>query len=282
MHIAVFLWGFTGILGKGISISEYPLVIFRVLFTFIILGAILFKSGLLKQVSKKQVIQLMLIGCIIAIHWVAFYGSIKKASPTIALVCLSTSGIYTAILEPISFKRWPKWSEIGLSLLAVLGMAIIYKFETDFTLGIIFGLIAAVLSAIFTILNKKLINDIHPQVASFYEMVGGFLLLLILFPIYNYYFPQVSLWPNWKDLGLLLILAYFCTVIGQGLALTALKKISSFTAVLTVNLEPIYGIILAYIFYKDLDNLSRWFYYGIALIAISVLANTFMMLKKNK
>jgi drug/metabolite transporter (DMT)-like permease len=282
MHLAVFLWGFTGVLGKGISVSEYPLVTYRVLVTAVFLGGILWYHKLLGQVSKKQIIQLMLIGCIIAIHWVAFYGSIKKSSPTIALICLSTSSIYTAILEPILAKKWPNKMELFLSIVACIGMGIIYKFETAFTLGILFGLVAAMLSAVFTIMNKKLVSDMHPQVTSYYEMLGGIILLVVLFPLYHYYFPQTKFIPSVKDVGLLLILVYFCTILGQGLALSALQKISSFTAVLTVNLEPIYGICIAYLIYKDTADLSKGFYIGIILIAASVIANTLLMLRKSK
>jgi drug/metabolite transporter (DMT)-like permease len=274
MHLAVLLWGFTGVLGKAIKVAEYPLVTYRVLITAIILGAILWRAQLIKAVTKKQLIQLMLIGCIIAIHWVAFYGSIKKANITIALVCLSTASLYTALLEPLTQKQWPKLKELALSLLAIIGMAIIYKFETKYTLGIIFGLIAALLSSIFTILNKSLVRDVHPQVTSFYEMLGGLLLLILAAPLYHYYFPQSPIAPNLSDIGYLLLLAYFCTVLGQGLALSALQKISSFTAVLTVNLEPIYGIALAFIFYGEAADLSKGFYYGIGLITLSVVANT--------
>jgi drug/metabolite transporter (DMT)-like permease len=279
MHVAVFLWGFTGILGKAIAVSEYPLVVYRMLLTAAILFGILKFTKQFVVVTKNQFLELAGIGCIIALHWVAFYGSIKYSNICVAMVCLSTSGIYTALLEPFFFKRKIKLSEIIFSAIALLGMALIYKFETHYTKGIIFGLIAALLAAIFTLFNKNAVAKHSARLVAFYEIGSGSILLIILWPVYHYYFPQLHIIPSLPDWFYLLLLSYFCTVLGQSLALSALKIISSFTAVLTVNLEPVYGIALAFLFYHENKDLSKYFYFGIALIALSVLLHVWQSLK---
>jgi drug/metabolite transporter (DMT)-like permease len=280
MHVAVFLWGFTGILGKAICLSEYPLVVYRMLMTAGILFLILKFTKQFIIVTRNQFLELAGIGCIIALHWVAFYGSIKYSNICVAMVCLSTSGIYTALLEPFFLKRNIKPSEIVFSCIALIGMGLIYKFETQYTKGIIFGLISALLAAIFTLFNKNAVAKHSAQLVAFYEIGSGSILLLFLWPAYTYYFPQLHNIPSAPDLFYLFLLSFFCTVLGQSLALSALKKISSFTAVLTVNLEPIYGIALAFLFYHENKDLSKYFYFGIALIALSVVMHIWDSMRK--
>jgi drug/metabolite transporter (DMT)-like permease len=282
MHLAVFLWGFTGILGKKIQLGEYPLVYYRMVLTSIILFIILKLVKEFSMPTRKQFLQLAGVGCIIAIHWVAFYGSIKYSNICVAMVCLSTSGIYIALLEPIFYKTKIKPNEILFSCVALLGMAFIYKFETQYTKGILFGLFSALLAAVFTLLNKKIVSQHPARLVAFYEISSGSFLLLLLWPLYIYYFPQIDSIPDLSDIFYLLLLSFFCTVLGQSLALSALKKLSSFTVVLTVNLEPVYGIILAFLFYHENKDLSQYFYIGIALIALSVGLHVWSMYRENK
>ena len=280
LHLAVFLWGFTGVLGRVIALDEYALVCYRMAITALILFGILYYKKQWRWIGWVECRRLVLIGCIIGIHWVAFYGSIKKANASIALICLSTASMYTAILEPIFTKRKLQIVELFTSSLAFLGMALIYKFESKFVLGITFGLIAAMLSAVFTMLNKKVVTNYNSQLMLFYEIGGGVGFVMLFFPIYNYFFPQHRIVPDALDIGWLLVLSYFCTVLAQNLALKSLQKLSTFTVVLSVNLEPVYGIALAFLFYKEGKDLSNGFYYGIALIALSVLLHTLWMNKK--
>lgn len=277
LHLAVFLWGFTGVLGRVIALDEYALVCYRMAITASILFGILNYKKQWRWIGWAECRRLVLIGCIIGIHWVAFYGSIKKANASIALICLSTASMYTAILEPIFTKRKLQIVELLSSCLAFLGMALIYKFESKFVLGITFGLIAAMLSAVFTMLNKKVVTNYNSQLMLFYEIGGGVGFVILFYPIYNYFFPQHRLLPDTQDIGWLLVLSYFCTVLAQNLALKSLQKLSTFTVVLSVNLEPVYGIALAFLFYKEGKDLSEGFYYGIALIALSVLLHTLWM-----
>ncbi len=282
LHTAVFLWGFTGVLGVAISVNEYALVVYRIFLTCVILFGLLIYKKQWKKLPFSQLKNIMIIGCLIAIHWVAFYGSIKKANASIALICLSTSSIYTAVLEPLFSSK--KWSllEVVCSLLAIAGMCCIYTFETKYSVGILFGLVAAFLSAIFTILNKKVVNNQPVQLLVFYELATGFLLLLLLAPLYNSFFPQVHILPKKMDYVWLLFLSYFCTVLGQSLALKSLQKLSSFTVVLAVNLEPVYGIALAFLIYDEQKDFGIGFYIGIAIIAASVLLHSVVAYRQRK
>lgn len=280
MHLAVFLWGFTGVLGRAIELSEFPLVWYRTLMTSVILLAILLYRKEFQKISKKEILRFMGIGSVIAIHWVAFYGSIKYANASIALTCLATAGIFTALLEPIILKTKFNYLELLVGMVAFVGMYFIYKFEVGYTTGIILGVAASFLSSFFTILNKKIVVGYPARTVAFYEIGSGFLFLSLLLPFYLYFFPQVNFQPSLPDLGWLFVLSLCCTVWGQSLALSALKHISSFTAVLMVNLEPVYGIVLAIIFYKENKDLGMGFYIGITLIALSVGIHTLSMMRK--
>jgi drug/metabolite transporter (DMT)-like permease len=280
MHLATFLWGFTGVLGKAINLGEYYLVLYRMVLTAAILFGILVYKKMFQPIKGKALWKLVGIGAIISVHWLAFYGSIKYANASIALVCLSTSGIYTALLEPLIFKRKPAAQEIMLSLIAIAGMALIYRFETHYTLGIIFGLVSALLASVFSVFNKTVVNEHEPRHMAMYEIGTGALVLLLVGPLYTKIFPQFNALPDLRDLFYLSLLSYFCTVLGQSLALSALKKLSTFTAVLTVNLEPVYGIALAFLIYKENKGLTQYFYLGIAVIAASVLLQMYLM-KRN-
>jgi drug/metabolite transporter (DMT)-like permease len=282
MHIAVFLWGFTGVLGRAITLQEYPLVWYRTLITALIFVVILVYRKEWKPISRKDLFRFMGIGSVIAIHWVAFYGSIKYANASIALTCLATAGIFTALFEPLVLKSKFNVKELIIGFIALAGMYSIYHFEVKYAFGIMLGIFASMLSALFTIMNKKIVNNFPSRLVAFYEIGSGFLFLTLLLPIYMYVQPEVSFIPSNMDWLWLWILSLCCTVWGQSLALSALKKLSSFTTVLMVNLEPVYGIILAMIIYHENKDLGAGFYIGIFLIAASVALHTFLMYRERK
>ena len=280
MHLAVFLWGFTGVLGRAIELQEFPLVWYRTLLTSLIFFVIIFYRKEFRKLEPKVILRFMGIGAIIAIHWVAFYGSIKYANASIALTCLSTAGIFTALLEPVLLRVKFNYKELFIGFIALVGMYCIYRFEIGYATGIILGIVASLLSSIFTILNKKMVGDYPSRMVAFYEIGAGFLFLTLLLPLYHYFFPHTSFIPSKMDWVWLFILSLCCTVWGQSLALSALKKLSSFTTVLMVNLEPVYGIILAILIYQENKDLGWGFYIGITLIAMSVGLHTLSMMRK--
>ncbi len=283
MHIAVFLWGFTGVLGRAITLQEYPLVWYRTLITALIFIVILLYRKEFIRISGRELLRFMGIGTIIAIHWVAFYGSIKYANASIALTCLATAGIFTALFEPLFFKSKFNIREMIIGVVALVGMYSIYHFEIQYAFGIMLGIFASVLSSVFTILNKKIVNNYPSRLVAFYEIGSGFLFLTLLLPAYMYLQPEVSFTPTGTDWLWLWVLSLCCTVWGQSLALSALKKLSSFTTVLMVNLEPVYGIVLAMIIYNENKDLGLGFYLGIILIASSVALHTlFIFLEKKR
>ena len=270
LHIAVFLAGFTAILGKLITLNEGLLVWFRLLITVVTLGAILYFRKQLLRIPFKDVLKIFGVGVIVAIHWVTFYGSVKYANVSVALVCFSASGFFTAFFEPLFFKRSISLIEVALGLIAITGIYIIFDFHPQYKLGIIFGIVSAIGSSIFPIFNKKLLLTFSPKILTLYELGGGLLALTVLVPFYLMLFPATYYIPSTKDWLLLVVLAWLCTVISFELQLNALKKVSAFTASLTYNLEPVYGIILAFIFFKENVNLNRAFYFGVGLILLAV------------
>ncbi len=282
LHLAVFLAGFTAILGKLIQLNEVLLVAYRMALTFLILGAFLYLTKKLPRLKSKEIIRLSLVGFVITIHWVCFYASIKYANVSVALLCFSATSFFTAIFEPLFFKKKLVPVELLFSLMAILGIYIIFDFHPQYKLGIIFGLLAAIGSALFPIYNKELLKTYKPLVLTFYEMLGGFVLLLLFIPFYLNYFPAVYYYPTAADWLWLTILSVACTIFCFDLQFKALQKISAFTNNLTYNLEPLYGIILAFIIFDEGKYVNQGFYLGFALILLSVLLQMFRLLHRKR
>lgn len=271
LHLAVFLAGFTAILGKLILLNEGLLVWYRLLLTVLILGAIMFFKKQLGKIAPADLVKISGVGLIIALHWVFFYGSIKYANISVSLVCLSAAGFFTAIFEPLLFNRKIILAELALGLLAITGIYIIFDFHPQYKTGIIFGILSAMLSSLFPIFNKRLLVKFTPRTLTLYELGGGLLLLSLILPFYLRQFPATYYWPVLSDWLWLLVLASICTVFCFDLQLNALKKISAFTCNLTYNLEPVYGIILAFIIFNESKMLHREFYIGLAFIMTAIL-----------
>jgi len=288
MHLAVLLWGFTGILGRAISLDAPVLVWYRMLLTAIFMACILFYRKQWVKIAPRDFLQLILVGCLMGLHWVGFYGAIKFANISIALVCLSTASVFTSLLDPLVNKGKYDLKEFLLGAIALLGVYLIYQFQQLFWLGIIFGIIDAILSSVFTVLNKRVAHKYPARTMVFYEMTTGWLMITLLMPIQYHFFPNTNFLPHnyslfgsgWyhNDWLWLIILSLCCTVWAQSLALTALKKLTSFTVTLTVNLEPVYGILLAFLFYKENKQLHAGFFIGMGLILLSVVLQMIRLL----
>ncbi|HMU71659.1 MAG TPA: DMT family transporter [Ferruginibacter sp.] len=270
LHIAVFLAGFTAILGKLITLNEGLLVWFRLLITVSTLGIMLYYQKRIKAIPWGDMLKIFGVGVIVALHWVTFYGSVKYGNVSVALVCFSATGFFTAFFEPMILRRKLSVIEIGLGMMAIAGIYIIFDFHPQYKLGIIFGILSAMGSALFPIFNKRLLVVYEPKTLTLYELGGGLLALTVLVPLYLQKFPASYYVPTATDWLWLFVLAWLCTVLSFDLQLNALKKVSAFTANLTYNLEPVYGIILAFIFFKENENLHREFYLGVLLILLAV------------
>lgn len=279
LHTAVFLAGFTAILGKLIQLNEGMLVWYRLLITVVVLAAWMFYKKQLDALPKKDLLQVGAVGLVIALHWLLFYGSIKYSTVSVALVCFSATGFFTALFEPFILRTGMIWRELLLGLLAIAGIYIIFDFHPQFKTGIIFGTLAAVGSALFQIFNKQLITRFQPLTLTLYELAGGFCFLTFLLPFYHLWFPADYYWPVPSDWFWLLILAVLCTVVMFNLQLFALRKISAFTANLTFNLEPLYGIVMAFIFFKESTMLRKEFFIGLGLIMLAVVLQMFLVMR---
>ena len=282
LHIAVFLAGFTAILGKLIQLNEGLLVWYRLLLTVVILGAIMVLKKQLQKIAAKDIFKIAGVGFVIAIHWVTFYGSVKYANVSVALVCFSATGFFTALFEPFILRKQIVIAELLLGMLAISGIYIIFDFHPQYKVGIIFGIISAMGSALFPIFNKQLLLRFSPKILTLYELGSGFIVLSFLVPFYLISFPADYYLPTIADWGWLLILAALCTVVSFDLQLNALKKISAFTANLTYNLEPVYGIIMAFIFFKENKTLHNEFYIGLVLILLAILLQMIRVMRLHK
>ncbi len=283
LHIAVFLWGFTGVLGRLISLNEGLLVWYRLLITILSLYFLMRVNKQLQSVSPKQRWQLFTIGCLVALHWCFFYGSIKYSNVSIALTCFSSTGLFTALLEPLITGKKIVMTEVLLGLLAIAGIYLIFHFDPQYKTGIVLGIVSAVLSCVFSIFNKSQVLYAAPKTVMLYELTGGFFLLSLLMPLYLWVLPTQHFFPGKMDIVWLLLLSWICTILAMDLSLQALQKVSAFTQNLTLNLEPVYGVILAFVVYHENKDLSRWFYYGFALILFAVILQTLRLLKgRNK
>ena len=270
LHIAVFLAGFTAVLGRLITLNEGLLVWYRLLITVITLAIILFLRREFIKYPLRDLLRMAGVGGIIAFHWVTFYGSVKYGNISVALVCLSAAGFFSSLLEPLILQRKIIIPELLLGLMAIVGIYIIFDFHPQFKLGIIYGILAALGAAIFPIFNKQLVEKFSPRTLTFYELGGGLLILTLLLPFYLQHTAAPYYIPTLSDAGWLLVLALLCTVVCFDLQLKALQKISAFTCNLMYNLEPLYGIILAFVFFGEGKMFHNEFYAGVGLIMLAI------------
>jgi len=243
-------------------------------FSALILLAISLFTKKIKWLHWKEMLPLIGIGGIIALHWVTFYGSIKYANVSIALVCFSSVGFFSSFLDPLISNRKLIITEVLLGLLVMLGVYLIFHFDHKFRTGILFGILSSFLATIFPILNKKFVGKHGADTITFYEIGGGWMVLNLVVPIYLLYTPVVSYFPDAKDLFWLLFLSLFCTVLAFNLSVRALSNISPFTVNLSFNLEPVYGILLAFLLYNEHEMLGPSFYAGISIIILTVVLQT--------
>jgi len=198
------------------------------------------------------------------------------------LVCLSSAGLFTAVIEPIFTKKKFNIKEFLLGFVGIAGIYLIFHFDPHYKLGIIIGILATIFSVVFSIVNKKVVATITPKTMMLYELSGGFLAITVLLPFYLQAFPTNHLTPSSSDWFWLVLMSWFCTLWAMDLSLQALQKVSAFTQNLTLNLEPVYGIILAFAVYHENKELGVGFYWGFALIILSVVLQMMRVLRYRK
>jgi drug/metabolite transporter (DMT)-like permease len=280
LHIAVLLAGLTGILGKLISLNEGLLVWYRLLLTAPSLWLLALLRGQDIRIGRRDLWRIFGIGGIAALHWVAFYGSIKYSNVSVSLLCFSAIGFFTALIEPLIMRHKVDVVELLLGLLVIAGICLIFQVNPHFKTGIVIGLVSALLGSLFPVLNKRILRRVSSENVTLYELSGGFLVLTLLMPIYLWLFPAPSLLPTLSDWGWLLVLSWACTVLAFNLSMSALQKISAFTVNLSYNLEPVYGILLAFLLFREDKYLSGGFYIGFFLILLSIVLQTLRLWRK--
>ena len=273
LHASILLAGFTGVLGRLISMNEVDIVFYRILVALLIL--VVFTG--LPKVGWRKFFQIAGCGALLAIHWILFYSSIKMSNVSIGVVCYAMVGFFTALLEPWIYHRKVKFSEVGFSLITLLGILLIFSFDPRYRSGIMMGTVSSFVAALFMVLVKKVSTDVKSRDMMVYEMVGGLGGTLLFAPLYLLLFPpqsSVLVLPEGNDVWFVFCHALFCTVLMYMLQLMCLKKLSAFTVNLSYNLEPVYSIIIAFIIFGEGRELNFSFYLGIALILFSVAMQT--------
>lgn len=272
LHVIVFIWGFTAILGKLISLEALDLVWYRMLFASAIMTFVVILTKEKVKVPFNVTIGFIVSGIIIAAHWLTFYQAIKVSNVSITLACLSTGAFFASILEPIFYKRKVIWYELLFGVIVVIGLGIIFNVETKYTTGIYLAVTSAFLSALFSVINGKYAKEYNPNIISLYELSSG------VFFISIYLFFAGSFTPAFfalsiNDLIWLFLLSSICTAYAFSASVKVMKFLSPFTVMLTINLEPIYGIILALLIFDETEEMTPLFYVGALIILATVIAN---------
>jgi drug/metabolite transporter (DMT)-like permease len=271
IHFCVLIWGFTAILGKLISLSALPLVWWRVVICCATLWWVMPRAQL-RAVPRVWVYRLLGIGALIGLHWVCFYGAIKLANASVAVAAIATTSFFSAFTGPWLLKTRLQAYELVLGIVVLAGMFFISGYiDWSMRTGFGVGVLAALLAAIFSTLNKKAVEAALPPFAiSFFGLSGACLTLTLLLPAFFYYLPDAPFWPQDNDWWWLLLLAWVCTLVPYYFTLRSLEQLSPFSTNLALNLEPVYGILLAVWLFREDRSLSPYFYVGMALILAAV------------
>ncbi len=270
LHSIVFIFGFTAILGKLISIEAFELVWYRMLLASVTLYFILKFKSLRFNVGLKRAIIYMSVGFIVAAHWITFFHAIKVSNVSVTLACLASTTLFTSILEPVIVRRPFYWLEAVLGVFIIIGLYLIFEFETHYKWGIFYALISALLAGLFNIVNKRLTTQGDARIISFYEMLGGFLIISLYIGFYKGVEVQ-SFALKGTDVFYLFILGTVCTAYAFTAIIEIMKKISAYVVILSINMEPVYGVVMAYLIFGESEHMSTGFYMGAAIIVLCVI-----------
>jgi len=272
LHFIVLIWGFTAILGLLISIPPVEVVFYRTLIAALGLYILLKLSGRSIGIgSTRKLLFIMSVGGLISAHWILFFLSARMSNASVCLAGMATCSLWTSLIEPLSQRRKIKAFEVSLSVIAFAGIGIIFNVAFDYILALLVAILSAFISAIFTVINGRLTNYHDPFTITYYEMIGACISVLIFFPFYGHFMVEEINWiPKAMDWVYLTVLAIVCTVYAYSISVELMKRLSAFSINLVVNLEPVYGIILALLIFGDKEEMSGGFYAGTFLILTSV------------
>ena len=279
LHFIVFIWGFTAVLGDLITIEAVPLVWHRMLLgSLFVLIYIIYNKGMLK-VSLRSLIKFAFVGLLIALHWLAFFSAVKVSNVSITLAMMSTGAFFASFLEPVFFKRKIISYEVVFGLIVIIGLYIIFKVESEYLSGILFALLASFLGALFSIFNGMLVKSNNASVISFYELLFG-VLFITIYVLFTDGFDNTFFKLSGSDWTYLIILASICTAYAFIASVHVMKWISPYTVMLTTNMEPIYGILLALLILGEKEYMSPTFYLGAIIILLTVVLNGIIKTRK--
>jgi drug/metabolite transporter (DMT)-like permease len=272
LHLIVLIFGLTGVLGKLITVNSSLLVWYRLAIALlgILIYFVITKFSL--KITKKQLVKTLLVGVIIAAHWVTFFEAIKQSNVSVALVCFSSSTLFTSLIEPFYFKRKIKVYELIFGIIIILGLYFIFSFEFKYLIGMIISVISAALASWFTVLNGVLIKETNAKTISFYELLGAFIVVSI-YLLFTTKADLSQLIIPIEDVKWLIILGTVCTAFAFIVSVEVMKKISPYTVTMSVNLEPIYSIILAILIWPESEIMSYGFYMGTIIVIATIFLN---------
>lgn len=268
LHFIVFLWGFSAILGKLVTVPAVELVFYRSIFAAIGMAGVIFVTRGSFKVSSRDFGYMILIGFIVALHWLTFFGSARVSNVSVSLVGFATNSLWAALLEPWFNKTKLKKYEVVLGLVVLVGLYVIFSFDFQYKLGLFLGILAGFTSALFSVFNSRLVKRVPPRSITFYEMIGVFVGTGIFLPLYQFSgaTEELHLIPSGMDLMYIAILAGVCSVYAYTVAVELMKRVSVFMIQLTLNLEPVYGIIMAVIIFGTQEKMNANFYVGTLII----------------
>ncbi|MEQ8323756.1 MAG: DMT family transporter [Vicingaceae bacterium] len=277
----MLIFGFTGILGKLIELPAGLIVLYRMVIASVSLAIILRLRNIAFLPQNRQHLKWLITGVVVGMHWFFFFESIKVSTVSVALVSLSSSALFTSILEPIFHRRKLKAYELVFGLMIIVGMILVLQFEYRYWLGITFGIISAFLASLFTVMNSRYVINNVPSLISFYELAGGAIFILAMNLISD---PEViwTVLPNFMDMFYLLLLAIVATAIAFVVSVQVMRKLSAFTVSLSINLEPLYGMILALLIFGEEEVMSSGFYLGFTIILGTILLNAYLKKKSSR
>ena len=281
LHFIIFLWGFTGILGTLITIDSSLIVMYRMAIAFASIAIFLLVTKQSLKIKKKHLWQIFLTGIIIALHWITFFESLKISNVSVTLACLSSSSLFTAFLEPIFFRRRIVLYEICFGLMIIVGLFVIFRFETQYSEGIILSVTSAFFAALFTVINGKLVAKEDAKNITMYEMLAG-TISIVIYLLVSEGIDSIEQIPTNVDWFYILLLGIICTAYAFVVNVALMKRLSPFTVTIAVNMEPIYAIIMALIFFGDSEYMSGGFYVGAIIIMSTIFGHTFIKSKSDK
>ena len=285
LHFIVFLWGFTAILGNEISISAADVVMYRTGIAAMVLGGFMYFTKRSLRFDWPVLFQLCITGLVIAAHWFLFFESARVSTVSVCLAGMATTSFWTSLVEPLVNKKKINITEVILGLVVIAGLYVIFRFEFNHALGLILAIASALMAAVFSVVNARLVKQHSEYGLTFWEMAAACVGITLFIPVYKSLFLSESASyaiPSLDDWGLLLILAVICTVYAFSASVELMKRISAFAVNLTVNLEPVYGIIMAVILYGEKEQMSNGFYYGTLIILAAVLSYPLLRRRQSK